>query len=155
MDASWWAISLNVICAVCSCLGKTHLLFLYYSLNTYVLLSVWEFFSPISSISAAVMDTNWLSYSSISSDTIYLELASDSTGKKLTPIRLPHLTRTWDTDHKSRLIPVLLTDWLDSRASRDSPSTPTPQVLLISLSSSHSSRKLLLIRLPVYYYKEH
>lgn len=42
-------------------------------------------------------------------DTIYMEVESDSTGKGLSPTRLPS---TSDGGHMPRLITVLLMDWL-------------------------------------------
>lgn len=49
------------------------------------------------------------------SDTVYLQVASESTGKGLTPSRLPF---AWDTNLKSRL-PVLLTKLTKTRSSHD------------------------------------
>ena len=45
----------------------------------------------------------------LKSDSIYLETATDATGSGLSPTRLPPSS---DANHKSRLLPMLLTDWL-------------------------------------------
>ena len=59
----------------------------------------------------------------LNSDTTYLELASDSTGKGLSPTR-PRSTS--DIRHEPRLLLVLLTDRLQMGSSSDSPHLRTP-----------------------------
>ena len=53
----------------------------------------------------------------LNSDTIYLKIESHSTGKGLSPTRP---TSTSDTSCKSRLLPVLLTNWLQTGSSNNS-----------------------------------